>query len=178
MMPTHELAGRGHRAPEDDPPLRSEPLDPLLRSFFEELFGTSFARVQVHGGWFARSLANRFLGITFGEHIFFSRRGWRRYKAMLRPEASADLVLRGIRLVGHELTHTLQARRSGLPVFLVCYLDQWARTGFNYWRIPFEREARANERMIEGLLRDRPGLLASLQGNHSQRSNGGSNRAL
>jgi hypothetical protein len=40
---------------------------------------------------------------------------------------------------------------------------QWAKVGFNYWNIPFEKEAYANERHLGDLFKESPYLLYSIQ---------------
>jgi hypothetical protein len=66
-------------------------------------------------------------------------------------------------LVGHELTHTLQARESGLPLFLIKYLYQWAKSGFDYPNFPFEQAAFANGDAVEAFLRAHPEMLQTIQ---------------
>ena len=70
--------------------------------------------------------------------------------------------------VAHELTHTLQARDSGLLViFLAKYVYQWAAVGFHYLDIPYEVEARANAKNVEEFLTDNPYILDSIRSDGS-----------
>jgi hypothetical protein len=66
-------------------------------------------------------------------------------------------------LIGHELTHTLQARESGLPLFLIKYLYQWAKSGFDYPNFPFEQAAFAKGNAVEDFLAHNPDLLESIR---------------
>jgi hypothetical protein len=67
-------------------------------------------------------------------------------------------------LVGHELTHTLQARDSGLLViFLAEYVYGWASVGFHYRTNPYEVQAFANEDSVHQFLEDNPYLLDAVR---------------
>jgi RHS repeat-associated protein len=141
-----------------------EPLDPSVRSFLEGYYNADFSKVQVHGGFFARLLAGKnTLAITFGNHIFLGKSGWSAYASIHQPQASAANAIEGIALAGHEVTHALQARQYGLVSFLARYLLQWAQVGFDYWKIPFEREAYVNDSAIAKLLLENPNLLQSIR---------------
>jgi RHS repeat-associated protein len=140
-----------------------DPLDPSVRTFFESYYSTSFANVEVHSGWFARLLAGSGEGITFGEHIFLSHEGWQYYQSIHQVGAPLSQALEGMNLIGHELTHTLQARESGLPLFLIKYLYQWAKSGFDYPNFPFEQAAFAKGNAVEDFLAHNPDLLESIR---------------
>jgi len=140
-----------------------EPLDPTIRAFLERWYQTDFSRVQVHGGFFAHILANRALAITFGNHIFMSSAGWQQYKAVHDAAAAIQRVIEGVGLVGHEVTHTLQARPMGTLSFVLSYLHEWASVGFDYNKIPYELQAYANESNIVAFLLQNPDIVKSIQ---------------
>ena len=48
------------------------------------------------------------------------------------------------RLVAHELVHVVQHEKYGL-MFYPRYFLGWIFSGFNYWNIPMEKEARSGE---------------------------------
>jgi len=148
-------------------PTGQEPLDPAVRTFLEGYYHADFAKVQVHGGFLARLLVNRNIAMTVGNHILFSRAGWNAYKSVHDPGASRQSAINGVAWTGHEIAHTLQARKYGLFSFTFRYLGQWAKVGFDYWKIPFEVEAYAHERLIESRLKVVPGLLETIQGGGS-----------
>jgi RHS repeat-associated protein len=141
-----------------------EPLDASVRSFLQGYYSADFSKVQAHGGVFARLMAGRALAITYGNQIFFSRTGWTAYKSIHAAGATDKIAIEGISLVGHEVTHTLQARQYGLLSFLARYAGQWVRVGFDYWKIPFELQAFANDEAIAKLLLENPALLQSIRG--------------
>ena len=72
-----------------------------------------------------------FGGAWVAAQVPFKRTIW------VRP--SVDLTAR---LLAHELRHVIQAERAIWPL---AYVIQWARTGFSYHRMSYEREARAAE---------------------------------
>jgi len=145
-------------------PTGLEPLDATVRTLFESYYQQSFANVQVYSNWFAHLLAGNALAITFGERIFFSNAGWQEYQAIHQLASSREEALNGMNTVGHELTHTLQARDSGLLVFFLAkYLYQWASVGFDYNRIPYEIEAYAKGKEVEDFLRAHPEVLDSVR---------------
>jgi RHS repeat-associated protein len=143
-------------------PNGEEPLDYSLRTFLQGFYDTNFAGVQVHGGWFARSVTRMLHAEAFtaGNHIFFSKEGWSSYKA-LHDTAQQEQALAGILLTAHELTHTAQSHRFGLTVLAVRYLYYLATVG--YWQNPFEAAARAKALHIAGVLAADPEFLASIQ---------------
>lgn len=149
-------------------PTGLEPLDATVRTYLESFYHANFSTVQVYSNWFARLLAGNALAITFGERIFFSKAGWQEYQAIHQLESSREMALGGMNTVAHELTHTLQARDSGLlVVFLAKYLYQWASVGFHYWDIPYEVAARANAKNVEEFLTDNPYILDSIRSDGS-----------
>lgn len=70
-----------------------------------------------------------------------------RWVAATVPAKRTILVREGFtldrRLLAHELRHVTQAEHAAWPL---AYVIQWARSGFSYTRMPYEREARAAER--------------------------------
>jgi hypothetical protein len=98
------------REPAQVPPivhegLRSpgEPLDAATRAFFEPRFGHDFGSVRVHTDARAAESAKALnaLAYTVGRGIVFG-------PGALRPETA-----QGMRLLGHELAHTIQQRAVG-----------------------------------------------------------------
>ena len=96
-----------------------EPLDAKLLQFFNAFFDADFARVDIQTGLLAQAITGiaGAEGVTLGENIYLS------------PEAARDYEKRNrsaIRLVGHELTHTLQYRHLGTQRFLSGYLQHYS----------------------------------------------------
>ncbi|MEU6667870.1 DUF4157 domain-containing protein [Streptomyces sp. NPDC046727] len=80
-----------------------EPLEPGLRSDLEGRFGTDLASIRLHAGPRADADARR-LGadaFTTGQDIFF------------RSGRFAPATREGLRLLAHEVTHTIQQRQRG-----------------------------------------------------------------
>jgi hypothetical protein len=73
----------------------------------------------------------------------FSRVGWSQYKKRSDP---------GIALAGHEVRHTIDQGRMGLPSYISRYLWQLARNGFVSEGIPLERGAEADYETILQML--------------------------
>ena len=165
---THPQAWNRYSYAVNNPPGMVDPdgreaLDPTVRAFLEHFYEANFSKVQVHGGLIARILATTNIAITFGNHVFFSRTGWNAYKSIHQPGASSLRVENGIAWTGHEVTHTLQARPMGTASWVLSYLREWAAVGFNYWKIPYEIEADANEKAIRELLQTDPDLQQSIE---------------
>jgi RHS repeat-associated protein len=61
-----------------------EPLDYSVAIFMGGFFGMDLTGVQVHGGWFARSVTRALQAEVFtaGTHIFFSKEGWSAYRSI------------------------------------------------------------------------------------------------
>ena len=139
-----------------------EPLDYSVAIFMGGFFGMDLSGVQVHGGWFARSLTRALQAEAFtaGNHIFFSEAGWSAYKSIHNISKKA-LAIEGISLTAHELTHTTQSRQYGLTALAVRYLYYLARVG--YWNNPFEVAARATGERIEKMLLGDPDFLDFIQ---------------
>jgi pyrrolidone-carboxylate peptidase len=80
------------------------PLDSGTRSFMESRFGYDFGRVRVHTDTQAAQSARSVeaLAYTVGDHVVFG-------SGQFAPES-----IRGLRLLAHELAHTLQQQESGL----------------------------------------------------------------
>jgi hypothetical protein len=131
-----------------------------VRRVIEEHFGEDFAAVRCHRGAFARLLC-RLLGagaVTLGRRLFFSPRGWDRY----REGGTASVAL-----AAHEAVHVLQYRRDGFLGMLVRYLRDYLRgrrAGLThhqaYRAVPYEREAFAVEARVRELARERPAAAA------------------
>lgn len=66
-------------------------------------------------------------------------RGWVPRKRTIIFSRSADVT---VRLLAHELRHVIQAENAPWPA---AYVAQWAASGFSYWNMPFEYEARRAE---------------------------------
>jgi RHS repeat-associated protein len=139
-----------------------EPLDYSVAIFMGGFFGMDLTGVQVHGGWFARSVTRALQAEVFtaGTHIFFSKEGWSAYRS-IHNTADTSKAVAGISLTAHELTHTAQSRKYGLTVLAVRYLYYLTQVG--YWNNPFEAAARATEDTVRLMLRGDPDLLASIQ---------------
>jgi hypothetical protein len=92
--------GAGSALPEVHGALRSpgRPLDPSTRAFMEQRFGHDFSRVRVHTGTRAAAGADALQAraYTLGRDIVFAAGAY-------RPETPE-----GLRLLAHELVHTLQ----------------------------------------------------------------------
>lgn len=75
-----------------------QPLSTELRAFFEPRFGADFSSVRLHTGSVATKAARELhaQAFTVGRHIYFGADSY-------RPQTG-----QGKRLVGHELTHTIQ----------------------------------------------------------------------
>jgi hypothetical protein len=75
-----------------------QPLDPATRDFFEPCFGYDFSKVKVHADSKAAASAEAVnaLAYTAGSHIVFNREGY-------APRTNV-----GLRLLAHELAHTVQ----------------------------------------------------------------------
>src|SRR4051794_3813739 len=103
---TGAARNRGVSPQERDPvPSRSNgrPLEPAARGYFEPRFGHDFSRVRVHYDPHAEALAHALnaRAYTVGRDIVFG-------KDQYAPGTSA-----GRRLLGHELTHVVQADLAG-----------------------------------------------------------------
>lgn len=83
---------------------RGEPLSSQTRSYFEPRFGKDFSKVRVHTDSSSNALASSINARAFtkGNHIVFN-------KGEYSPHS-----ISGKRLLGHELTHTLQQRGSNI----------------------------------------------------------------
>jgi hypothetical protein len=86
-----------------------QPLDPATRGFMESRFGRDFSRVRVHADARAAEAAE-----AVGSHAFTVGR-----QIVFGPGRYAPHTGEGARLLGHELTHTVQqagAASSGDPL--------------------------------------------------------------
>lgn len=73
-------------------------------------------------------LANRYVAFTFGKHVFIK---------YAREELTNETR---IKLLAHEECHVKQYERMGILRFLLTYLWQWIRYG--YEDMPLEKECR------------------------------------
>jgi hypothetical protein len=75
-------------------------------------------------------------GITFIDTILISQQGL---------EAHSDLGP----LIFHELVHVVQYDVLGVDEFIKCYVQGWAKSGFDYYTIPLEMEPYNLQRRYE-----------------------------
>lgn len=75
-------------------------------------------------------------GITFIDTILISEQGLEAHSA-LGP------------LIFHELVHVVQYDVLGVDEFIKCYVQGWARGGFDYYSIPLEMESYNLQRRYE-----------------------------
>lgn len=87
---------------------RGEPLPEAPRALFEARFGHSFADVRVHAGRESAGAVGSIgaRALAFGDDLHFA------------PGAWAPSTREGLDLLGHELAHTVEQRRSGRLVQL------------------------------------------------------------
>lgn len=78
-----------------------QPLPRAVRVKMERLFGTCFSQVRVHVGSQATAIGAR--AFAHGSSLYFT------------PGQYRPTTRRGLRLLGHELTHVLQQRAGRIP---------------------------------------------------------------
>jgi hypothetical protein len=127
------------------------PIEANVRALLEAFFGASLGHIDVQSGinaYVITKIAGA-QGVTIGDTIYLSLEGKAAYTSK-----SAE----GIQLLAHEITHTFDYQRLGIPGFLANYVGIQAFRGFMatasqdaaYHSITFERRAYATE----GVLRD------------------------
>ncbi|HEU0202082.1 MAG TPA: DUF4157 domain-containing protein [Burkholderiaceae bacterium] len=122
---TPQLAGGG-----------GTPLDPNLRRQLEPLFGRDFGAVRLHDDAGSHAAADQLAAraFTVGNDVHFAAGAWQPH--------SRD----GLRLLAHELTHTVQQAATGSAVPATAPLEVGAADS------PLEREAdQVADRVVAGL---------------------------